>query len=547
MPSKVWRWFGGLGLGALALGAQELPPALPGSTFGASVDVRVVNVEAVVTGARGERVRGLSAGDLKLEVDGREVPIEYFAEIEGGQPVIAPPAAAASTVAAGTPLPAPSPAPQGRSLLVFIDEAYAVARQRDAVLQSLERDLKLLGPEDRMAIVAFGSVTTGGRLDVLSGWSGDRAALAAALRAARKRPASGNDVLATRRSAANDDELLGQALESLSDPYEEDSPATRILDGMVAADGVDPRLSSWLDKLTRAAVAAMHGLAPPSGRRTLLLLSGGWPTLRSHVSLALAANRLGYTVYPVDVQGIDSALAVNDVIYPAPHATDGFISSPWERKAEYGMELLAKVTGGQAILNSARLTALGRVVEDTSSYYWLGFTPQWKGDDRQHRIKVTARTRGKALKSLKVRSRMGFSDFSRATEASLTTQGILLLGGDPKDKRLIVETGPPKAKGREIELPVTIVIPAADLTPVEQAGGWRVEATLGTAVVDGGSSFSNLAETPLRVTLPEKPGPGALIRHSMTLQLRRTRQRLVFTVRDPVGGAALWGEAEVNP
>jgi VWFA-related protein len=547
MAPRLWWMAGMLGLGALTLSAQEVPPALPGSTFGASVDVRVVNVEAVVTDARGERVRGLSAGDLKLEVDGQEVPIEYFAEVAGGQPVLAPSSASASAPSEGTPSPAPSLAPQGRSLLVFIDEAYAVANQRDAVLQSLERDLKLLGPEDRMAIVAFGSVTTGGRLDVLSGWTGDRAALAAALRAARKRPASGNDVLATRRSQANDVEILAQAQEASSDPYEEDSSGLRVLSAAVPADDVDPRLSSWLTKLSRAAVAAMHGMAPPSGRRTLLLLSGGWPTLRSHVSLALAANRLGYTVYPVDVQGIDSALAVNDASFATPHSNDGFISSGWERKSELGMELLARFTGGQAILNSARLTALGRVMEDTSSYYWLGFTPQWKGDDHQHRIKVTARTTVQALKGLKVRSRTGFSDFSRATEASLTTQGILLLGGDPKDKRLIVETGPPKAKGREIELPVTIVIPAADLTPIEQAGGWRFEATLGTAVVDGGSAFSNLAETPLRVTLPEKPGPGALIRHRMTLTLRRAKQRLVFTLRDPVGGGALWGEAEVAP
>ena len=38
-----------------------------------------------------------------------------------------------------------------------------------------------------MAIVAFGDVTTGGRLEVLSGWTGDHAALVAALQAARQR------------------------------------------------------------------------------------------------------------------------------------------------------------------------------------------------------------------------------------------------------------------------------------------------------------------------------------------------------------------------
>jgi len=284
------------------------------------------------------------------------------------------------------------------------------------VLQALARDLKLLGPEDRMAVVAFGQPTSGGRLKVLSDWTGDRRSLAATLEAARKRPESGNDVVATRRSLANEAELVGEALAS-QDPYGDDdlanvpglNPATMF----AAANAGDPRLSSWLDKLTRGAVAAMHRMAPPSGRRTLILLSGGWPSPHSHVPLAIAANRLGYTVYPVDVTGIDTALVVNDASLNYSR-TDGFISSGWERDAQYGMEFLARITGGKAILNSARLSALGRVVEDTSSYYWLGFTPQWKVDDHHDSIRLKAR------KGLKVRSRKGFSDFSAATEASLT-------------------------------------------------------------------------------------------------------------------------------
>jgi hypothetical protein len=58
--------------------------------FGDSIDVRVVNVEAVITDGRGERVRGLTAADFRLLVDGREVPVEYFTEIEEGKAAAAP-------------------------------------------------------------------------------------------------------------------------------------------------------------------------------------------------------------------------------------------------------------------------------------------------------------------------------------------------------------------------------------------------------------------------------------------------------------------------
>ena len=60
-------------LAALPAAAQEAP--LP-NLFSDVMDVRVVNVEAVVTDKKGNRVRGLEAGDFELLVDGEPVPID---------------------------------------------------------------------------------------------------------------------------------------------------------------------------------------------------------------------------------------------------------------------------------------------------------------------------------------------------------------------------------------------------------------------------------------------------------------------------------------
>ncbi|MFL6236820.1 MAG: hypothetical protein ACJ76N_27060, partial [Thermoanaerobaculia bacterium] len=54
--------------------AQQKPsgqPQAPQSVFGEQIEVRVVNVEAVVTDRQGNRVTGLKPGDFRLEVDGR--------------------------------------------------------------------------------------------------------------------------------------------------------------------------------------------------------------------------------------------------------------------------------------------------------------------------------------------------------------------------------------------------------------------------------------------------------------------------------------------
>ncbi len=53
--------------------------------FTDAVDVRVVNVEVVVTDPQGRRAQGLKAEDFQLFVDGEPEPIGFFAEVAGGR------------------------------------------------------------------------------------------------------------------------------------------------------------------------------------------------------------------------------------------------------------------------------------------------------------------------------------------------------------------------------------------------------------------------------------------------------------------------------
>jgi hypothetical protein len=48
----------------LAATPSPAPEGLPGSPFGEEIDVRVVNLEVVVTDRKGERVSGLAAARL---------------------------------------------------------------------------------------------------------------------------------------------------------------------------------------------------------------------------------------------------------------------------------------------------------------------------------------------------------------------------------------------------------------------------------------------------------------------------------------------------
>src|SRR6185369_13070920 len=126
----------------------------------------------------------------------------------------------------------------------------------------------------------------------------------------------------------------------------------------------------------------------------------------------------------------DSGAGSSDVNLSAPAATTSFISGSWERESKDALEYLAASTGGKALLNSARLDALKRTVSDTRSYYWLGFSPIWRADDKGHKVKVSLKRAG-----LTVRSRSGFTDLAPRTESAMRAESALLLGGAAEDRR----------------------------------------------------------------------------------------------------------------
>lgn len=522
---KETSWIlGALALGAATLGAQQ-PPALPAPELGATIDVRVVNVEAVVTDRKGERVRGLSATDFRLLVDGREVPVDYFTEIADGEV-----ASASVASAPGAPAAPASPLPTGKtgtSYLVFIDDSFAIAPQRNQLLTGIAEDLRL-GPEDRMAVVAF----DGKRLDLLSDWEGDREVLLRVLDEARRRPANGLLQLVARR----------QAVEANEDGFR--------------ANG---NLFSEVHSAAEAAAASMRGVSTPPGRKVLLLITSGWPRLPKYVldgvqicapasardltrpmnlfePITGTANLLGYTIYPVyppsAVADSNWADAARDVVAPdAPPFRPAFISNGWELGAKETLSYLAHETGGEPVFSSLRQSAFARAERDTRSYYWLGFTPDWQGDGRSHQVRVEARRRG-----LRVRSRGGFADLTPGMRASLRTDSLLLFGNAPEVREIAVEMGAPKRSGwSAVELPVTLVVPADLLTPVPVEGGYEVRARVSMSSVDRWGGDTGRRDLLVQKKLNALPGPGEATRFEALMKLRKVEQRLLFAIQDDAG------------
>jgi VWFA-related protein len=531
-------------LGASALGAVQPRPA-PLPEIGASIDVRVVNVEVVATDRKGNRVEGLKAADFRLLVDGREVPIDYFTEVRGGEAVAGPaaepaPAAEAPAAAPASPVPA---GPVAMSYLVFIDESFAVAAPRDYLLIRLENDLQRIGPEDRMAIIAF----NGHKLDLLSDWTSDREVLRRTLRDARKRPSEGLKRLVQGRQDQGDQTL---GLEGWST-----EPSNLFAEARNAAE---------------AAATAMRGIpAPPEGRKALLLLTSGWGELSAYSPdvapfggllpgasgleassdlfepITGTANLLGYTIYPVMTPTAVASTNWADANQAAPTALAdlGFISSPGDFGTRETLNTVARETGGVPIYSSLRQSPLASVERDTSSYYWLGFTPEWRANGRSHHIQVEVRRPG-----LEVRCRTGFSDLTKAAQASLRTENLLLFGNGADVRPIQVETGTPRRSGiLSVELPVTLLLPADLLTPLPVVGGYELRARLSMTSLDRWGGKTEHRDLELRLTLPLAPRPGDFARYRTQFKLRKLDQHLVFAVQDEVGDGEGRGEVDFKP
>jgi VWFA-related protein len=534
-----------IAVAAFPVGAQESTPG----TFGEVLEVRVINLEVVVTDKDGVRVPGLGPGDFRLRLNGKEVPLDFFTEVRGGDAI--------ETVAGGAPgvqnVPAAVPgSPVGTSYLVFVDDFFSVARDRDRALRTLRAESVGLGAQDRMALVAF----DGRRLTMLSSWSGPGPQLERAFDEATRRPSYGLQRLAERQQSDRDSRLRGRSVS-----------APRSLDGRLDPFELDyaERLADQVRNSIDAGAATLRAFANPPGRKVLLLLSGGWPFSPAeyatadrfrtvleptiprgdelYAPLEDTANRLGYTIYGVDLPGLDAG-AGGDASIETAEAAEFVGNQRFAREQEvrYALNHTARETGGKALFG-AGAGILSRVVEDTRSYYWLGFNAPQKGDDQHYRVDIESTRPG-----LRVRSRQGFEEVSKQREVTMAVESALLFGSPPSSRPLQAVLGKPeKAGGRILRVPVALTIPADAVTFLPVGGEFHAELEIRIAAMDERGHRSSIPVVPYRVAAKRAPLPGDVMRKDTVLEIRREKQQIVVAVYDRASGNLLSATLDFVP
>lgn len=421
------------------------------------------------------------------------------------------------------------------------------------MLRSLAAEIGLLGPDDRMAVLAF----DGSKVDLLSGWSDSPEELRRALAAAGERRAGG-----VMRMA----ELGGHDNPFGRDPGRAGARADVVQELSTEDRFFAQQVAHKVKRSVAGAVAGLRGFAQPPGRKVMLLLTGDWPFspagYAANQRAALAdgtvkegrelmqplidtANLLGYTIYPVDVPGLQPLGGIGPDIEMADDGTLPTPSSDRERMGEDSLHWIARATGGDALINAERQAPLANVKADTRSYYWLGFTPERQGSDDRHDIEVEVTRPG-----VRVRSRTSFLDLSRQAEREMAVESLLLFGEGQQAGGLYVEVGEPRRSGRrQVAVPLRIGIPTDFVTLVPNTTGdrWTVRLELRVGALDERRRQSDVPSVPLEITFKERPPAGQLIPYSTELSLRRAEQVLVITVTDAVSGESLGARATFDP
>jgi VWFA-related protein len=512
----------------------------PQAAFADSIQVRALEIEAVVMDRDGQRIQGLGKDDFKLMVDGEEVPIDYFAEVRDGNYV--------QTVEAYPEVVAGKRSPT--SYLLFIDEFFVLPNDRDQVLKAIIERIPNMEPGDQVAVTAW----DGTELAVLTPWTSSQEEAAAALQAAMNRPAHGLRRETERRqySVTTRPEDMFRGGGSLMDPSMDQYRL-----------GTQERMYSdlllhQLQGVVGAASATLRAFPTPPGRKVFMLLAGGWPMdVTSYIArdpsravyqrgipegaeiysqIITTANLLGYTAYPVDLPGMKTTTGAD-----ASRATSvgagaiGFTEFTLEQEEHSSLRFIAAETGGLAFINGQRITSLSEVGEDVRSFYWISFSPTWAGDDEFHDIHVEVKN-----PDLRVRNRAGYADISPQSQIGMAVQTALLYGpfGGQKDFEIEV-TEAERAKKKRVDVTVKITVPLGKMTVVETPDGYVAQGVLFVAALDPNGGRSDVPATPIAVVLDSPPGPRDVANYEMKLQLHRKTSRLTVAIYDVPGDKTL--------
>ncbi len=534
---------------------QPQPAEIPKLTE--TMDIRVINVDVVVTDKKGNPVSGLTKDDFELYENGVPKKISNFYEVEGKKAlnVAITPAPGAQAEAQVAAAKEEIPENMRRRIIFYIDNLSLAPFNRNRVFKEMKEFAKnTLRPGDEAMIATFnrsmkirlpftrdtGAIQT--TLDMIAGES----AMGLSNRSESR------DVMKRIQDATNYDEAVAQA-RSYAESVNHDLRQS--------VDSIDALMSTLAGvEGKKVLVLTTEGFQMQPGREMFYLIDEvgrekGWQagsTILEGMSfdaaqqiqnIAKTANANGITLYAIHAGGLGAAnegmLAENDK--PTPYTvTQAALSNSTE-----SLQLMADMTGGIASINTNNFKqAFKNIERDLESYYSLGYRAGTERVDRQRNLDVRIKNR-----SYIVRNRQTFVEKSTFAEMNDRVIANLLYKVKANDLNILVKAGTPVASDDLFRVPVEIHIPMEKLTLLPQGEAYMGGFSVYVAVANKLGDMSDVNRQTHQIRVPNSDYSkikGKYYAYSLDLVMEPGPNRISIGVVDDVSNVTGFDRIPIN-
>ncbi|HEX7705303.1 MAG TPA: VWA domain-containing protein [Thermoanaerobaculia bacterium] len=462
-------------------GEQE--PELP--KLVENIDVRVIDVDVIVTDRRGNFVPGLTKDDFTILENGVSKPITNFFEVEGSR---------AKNVVAdeiGGRVEAPAradevPEEMKRRIIFYVDNLSLAPFNRNRVFEQMKEFLKnVMRPGDEAMVATYNR-----SMKIRVPFTRDPAQIESILDTLARESGLGVANRSERRTVEDrirDVNTYSEAI-SMARSYAA-SVEHDLRQGVASLNGLMSTLAGVEGK--KILVLTSEGFPMQPGREMFYFIDEigrekGWTNVGSTMlegmsfdgsnliqAVAKTANANGITLYTVHAAGLTggsemSAENSRPTSYMTAHAATSNTTE--------SMQMMADMTGGLASVQTNNFAdAFRRIHRDLDAYYSIGYRAGTERVDRQRYLEVRVKNR-----DYRVRNRRTFVEKSTYAEMSDRVIANLLYRTKSNDLGILAMIGQPlPLDDGNFRVSVDIQIPMSTLTLLpqgesEHAGGFDV-------------------------------------------------------------------------
>jgi VWFA-related protein len=536
-------------LSATAFAQNETPPM----QFGEEIEVRVIDIDVVVTDRQGNPRMDLTRDDFELYEDGKRVDIAYFSRIVDGRLMDMPPMES-TTTAAGTPAPALPRTPL--TWVVFIDHTYLPPARRNQAMRQLQTFLQRAITAGDRGVIALND---GRSFKIRQGLTEDSNLLMETLAKMEKERMSVSPMANRTSQIMNDLRHRDSELQPFGDSRF-NVRDEKVFNSQNTGNDISALIEEEASRTKNAMIAMgalLDTLARIQGRMAMIYVGAGFntqpgadlaaawrtrfpdligepqeprpqnqkePIQREITRLFNALSALRVTVYTIhggeQGGGPTSVEDGGQTDVAADNNTDiGQLTA-----AGHAREMAQRTGGLFFKVNQSLASQLEAVRRELSNYYSLGYKPSGSPSDTRrvkvkvnvdglrvrHRESVRERTReekatGAAVAALVVPQPRAVTKVQRLTAAAIPPADVS--AANPLG--VVVEADRPQADGwtRDFIIPFRFSINLEALTFVKSANAHRASFVMHFALVGKDGAVYPIESREQSLAIPEKELP----------------------------------------